>query len=143
MLEYLKKFEKFIVIILAGMIVIVLSLSTIDLGVGIVKSIISPPSFLLDVNKLLNVFGRFMLVLIGLELLESIKAYIKQKVIRVEVIFTVALIAVARKVIILDIKEIYSLTLLGIAAIIAALSMGYYLLKRSHQNNDSSIKPPE
>lgn len=39
------------------------------------------------------------------------------------------MIAIARKVIILDIKEVSSLTMLGIAAIILALSIGYYLSK--------------
>ena len=55
--------------------------------------------------------------------------YLIQKTIHVEVVFTVAMIAIARKVIILDIKEVPSLTLIGISAIIAALSTGYYLLK--------------
>jgi uncharacterized membrane protein (DUF373 family) len=40
------------------------------------------------------------------------------------------MIAIARKVIILDVKELSSLTLIGIGAIVLALSTGYYLLKR-------------
>ena len=43
-------------------------------------------------------------------------------------VFTVAMIAIARKVIILDVKELSSLTLMGIGVIIIALSAGYYLL---------------
>jgi uncharacterized membrane protein (DUF373 family) len=41
------------------------------------------------------------------------------------------MIAIARKVIILDVKELPSATLLGIAAIIITLSSGYYLFKRA------------
>ena len=43
----------------------------------------------------------------------------------------VAMIAIARKVIILDVKELPSVTLLGIAAIIITLSGGYYLFKHA------------
>jgi len=102
--------------------------STVDLGWIIIKDIITPPIFLLDVNELLDVFGMFLLVLIGVELLETVKMYLSQKKIHVEVVFVVAMIAIARKVIILDIKEVPSLTLIGIGAIIVALSAGYYLL---------------
>ncbi|MCF6153582.1 MAG: phosphate-starvation-inducible E-like protein [Candidatus Kuenenia stuttgartiensis] len=143
MLDYLKRFEKIIIVSLIVMMVIVLLFATIDLCLAIIKDILSPPVFLLDINELLDIFGLFLLVLIGIELLETVKTYLLKKEIHVEVVFTVALIAVARKVIILDVKTLSSLTLLGIAAIIIALSMGYYLLKRSHQRNNSSIKPPE
>lgn len=55
-----------------------------------------------------------------------------------EVVFTVALIAVGRKVIILDVKDMPGLTLLAIAAIIVAMSFGYFLLKylRHHEKED-------
>ncbi len=84
--------------------------------------------FLLEIGELLEIFGMFLLVLIGVELLETVKMYFTQKTVHVEVVLTVALIAIARKVIILDIKKVPSLTLIGIAAIIVALSAGYYLL---------------
>jgi uncharacterized membrane protein (DUF373 family) len=42
----------------------------------------------------------------------------------------VAIIAVARKVIILDVKDMDPLILVGVAAIILALSGGYLLLKQ-------------
>ena len=85
---------------------------------------------LLDIDELLDLFGVFLLVLIGVELLETVKMYLIQKTVHVEVVFTVAMIAIARKVIILDVKVLSSLTLIGIGAIIIALSVGHYLLTR-------------
>jgi uncharacterized membrane protein (DUF373 family) len=41
----------------------------------------------------------------------------------------VAIIAIARKVIILDVENYSGQSLLGIAAIILALSIGYYLIQ--------------
>jgi len=77
----------------------------------------------------------FLLVLIGVELLETVKMYLTQKTVHVEVVFTVAMIAIARKVIILDIKEVPSLTLIGISAIIVALSAGYSLFTTKKTDN--------
>ncbi len=138
--KYLRNFEKFITVSLIIMMAVVILLATVELGWIIIKDIITPPIFLLDISELLDIFGLFLLVLIGIELVETIKAYLSERVIRVEVVFIVALIAISRKVIILDVKELSSLTLIGIAAIILALSAGYYLLKRSLRDGRQSTK---
>lgn len=130
-MKYLEKIEKLIVVSLLVMMVAVVLLSAIELGWIILKDIITPPIFLLEIDELLEVFGMFLLVLIGIELLETVKMYLTQKKVHVEIVFTVALIAVARKVIILDVKDLSSLTLIGIGVIIFALSAGYYLIKRN------------
>lgn len=129
-MKYLEKVERLVVSSLLVMMVSVVFLSTVELGWIIIKDIITPPVFLLEINELLDIFGMFLLVLIGVELLETVKMYLSEKTVHVEVVFTVAMIAIARKVIILDVKELSSLTLIGIGVIIVALSSGYYLLKR-------------
>jgi len=130
-MKYLEKIEKLIVLSLLGMMVSVVLLSTIELGWLIVTDIITPPIFILEIDELLDIFGMFLLVLIGVELLETVKMYLTKKTVHVEVVFTVAMIAIARKVIILDVKELSSLTLIGIGVIIFALSAGYYLVRRN------------
>jgi len=52
MFEYLRKFKKAIVISLTVMMALVLLLSVVELGWLILKDIISPPLFLLDINEL-------------------------------------------------------------------------------------------
>jgi uncharacterized membrane protein (DUF373 family) len=132
MFNILKKYEKLMIQALMVMMGIVLGFATLDLGWLIVKDIILPPRFLLSIDQLLEIFGLFMLVLIGIELLETlIKTYLTQGHPHYEVVLSVAIIAIARKVIILDIKEVDSLSLMGIAAIIIALTLGYFLMKRS------------
>ena len=131
MFELLKKFEHGMVAVLMVMMSIVLILATIDLGWLIIKDVFTPPYVLLSVEELLEIFGLFMLVLIGIELLESImKTYLTHDTPHYEVVLSVAIIAIARKVIILDTKQMDAATLLGIAAIIIALTLGYYLMKR-------------
>jgi uncharacterized membrane protein (DUF373 family) len=132
MFTILKKFEKAMIQALMVMMAIVLGLATLDLGWLIIKDIIQPPFFLLSVTQLLDIFGLFMLVVIGIELLETImKTYITQGQPHYEVVLSVAIIAISRKVIILDLKEVDSLSLIGIASIVVALTVGYFLMKRS------------
>lgn len=130
-MRYLKNVEKSVIIALICMMTLVVILATLELGWIIIKDIFTEPMFLLEIDELLDIFGLFMLVLIGIELLETIiKTYLTENVIRVEVVLVVAIIAIARKVIILDVKDLSGTVLLGIAAIILSLCAGHYLIKR-------------
>lgn len=130
MTDFLKKFERLIVNSLIVMMVLIVFLATIELGWIILKDIVTHPILLLEINELLEIFGFFLLVLIGIELLETIKAYLDEKVIHVEIVLEVALIAIARKVIILDLDKYSALTLSGMAALILAVAAGFYVVKK-------------
>jgi len=131
MLDLLKKFEKAITGTLVVLMAVVVLLATIELAWIIIKDVITPPVFLLEIDELLDIFGLFLLVLIGVELLETIKAYLKENVVHFDVVLTVAMIAITRKVITLDVKELPALTLVGIAAIIVALAAAKYFFRRA------------
>ena len=135
-LPVMDRIKRVLVVVITIMMGVVLLLAVIDLALVLGKDIISPPLFFLDVAELLEVFGLFLLVLIGIELFETMEIYVKENVVHTEVVFAVALIAVARKVIILDIKKIGSMTLLGLAAVILALSVGYYLIKKTFRHDN-------
>jgi len=139
MFEYLRKFKKLLISSLTLMMAFVLLLSAIELGWVIAKDVITPPVFILDINELLDIFGLFMLVLIGVELLETImKTYLTEGVNHAEIVISVAIIAIARKVIILDVKEVSGITLIGIGSIILALSIGYFLIKHKRNAKENS-----
>lgn len=131
--KFLKHFEKVVVIALIAMMVLIILLATIELGWIILRDIITQPYVLLEIDELLDIFGFFLLILIGVELLETIKAYLSEHVVHTEIVMEVALIAIARKVIILDVKDLPSLTLFGIAAIILALAVAYSLERHYRQ----------
>ncbi|KHE92495.1 MAG: phosphate-starvation-inducible PsiE family protein [Candidatus Scalindua rubra] len=132
MIKKLKAFERVIIITLISMMMLVVFVSTVRLGWWLVVQLIAPPFLMFNIEQLFVIFGFFLMVLIGIELLESLKVYLSEDKIQVEVIFTIALIAVAKKVITLEISSLPSLTLMGIAAIIASLSVGYFLIKKAH-----------
>ena len=130
MAKWLRIFEHAIIRFLMFMMTIIIFISTIELGYLLVKDILSPPVFFLEIEELLDLFGFFLLILIGIELLETIKAYLKEKVVHSEIVLEVALIAIARKVIILDLKEYDSTVILGVAALIITISVSYYILRK-------------
>jgi len=109
------------------MLVVVVLLSTLHLAVLIGEEVWEKPRFLIPVAGLLEIFSYFLLVLIGIELLETLKAYISKDVIHVRVVLEVALIAMARKVITEEPHNVPATTLFGIAALILALGIAFYL----------------
>ena len=133
------RFERMVVVGLIFMMMIVILLGALDLAWLIVKDVISPPIILLEVDELLDIFGFFLLILIGVELLEILRAYLRDNVVHVEIVLVVALIAIARKVIVLDLSKYDGTTIFAIAAVILALSVGYLLIRQA-RTKDVSLK---
>jgi uncharacterized membrane protein (DUF373 family) len=124
-------FQKLIVWVLTAMLAVIVLLSTVHLGVLIGEEVWKQPRFLISVQSLLDLFGYFLLVLIGVELLETIKSYMKEGDIHVRVVLEVALIAMARKAIIEEPHTAPGLSLFGLAALILALGVAFYFERQS------------
>ncbi len=135
----ISKVQKATVVALAIMLMVVMVLSTVHLGWLVGEEILKPPKWLIPVQGLLEIFGYFLLVLIGVELLETLKAYVKRDVIHVRVVLEVALIAMARKVIIEEPNNVPSLTLFGIAALILALGIAFYFERQAKRETGHGI----
>ena len=131
--KIIRKFERLVVLALLGLMMLAVLISSVELAVILVQQLIKPPLFLLNIEEMLEVFGFFLMVLIGLELLESIKAYLYEDRVHAEVVFLVAIVAVSRKVIIVDYKEITPEMLYGMSAVVLALGLGYFLVRRALQ----------
>ena len=136
MLRYIERFERILISTLTVMMILVIAFAAVELGWMMIRDIFKPPFDLLRINELLEIFGLFLLVLIGIELLHTLRMYFKKSTIHVEVVLTVALIAISRKVIILDLKATSAPTLVGIGIIVIALSIGYFLIRRSHKDKE-------
>lgn len=104
LMSYLDTIQKIIIAVLTALMALVVMLATLELVHIIALDILSPPFVLLDANELLDIFGYFLLILIGIELLETFSIYLHERAINVQVVLLVAMIALARKVIILDAK---------------------------------------
>ena len=86
-------------------------------------------------STLFELFGLFLNVLIALEILENITAYLRKHVIQVELVIVTSLIAVSRKIIILDLEKKSSSDLIALAVAVFSLSIAYAIV---HQTNKRS-----
>jgi uncharacterized membrane protein (DUF373 family) len=76
-----------------------------------------------------HVFAGVLLLMLGLELLETLKTYFQHYRIRTEVILVVAMIAVGRHIIQFDFEHTSGSVLAGMAALMLALAISYYLVR--------------
>ncbi|PKH51275.1 phosphate-starvation-inducible E-like protein [Tenacibaculum sp. Bg11-29] len=98
-----------------------------DVILGVQDSFSIENDILIHLHK---VFGGFLSVLIGVELLHTIKMYLKEGIVHVEIVLLVALIGISRHVIDLDIAHMKPFVIMAISSLIIALSVGYFLIKR-------------
>ena len=73
MLPYLDTFERIITRALLVMMASVVLLASIEVAWLLSKYVLSPPLFLPGLDELLGLFGQFLLVLIGIELLHMME----------------------------------------------------------------------
>jgi len=95
----------------------------------LVESVFKPPYLRLQISDILATFGAFMAVLTAIEIFVNITVYLREDVIHVKTVMATALMAIARKVIILEVKDedTTPLVIFSIAALVLAMSIGYYL----------------
>lgn len=129
MLKLIKYFEKVVTLVLILFMAVVVTLSLYELGLILYKDIMTPPLGVLEINELIELFGFFLIVMIGVELLETMKDFLVYGHIRLNVIMAVALLAIGRKIIILDIEKYDPTTLIGLGIIILALVVGYWVAR--------------
>ena len=115
------------VLSLALSVLILIALA--DLVMSLSKNILEDPSGIYD-ESLVELFGLFLNILIALELLENITAYLKKHIVQVELVIVTSLIAIARKIIIFDFKNYSPNHLLALGVAIICLSVSYWLVKR-------------
>jgi uncharacterized membrane protein (DUF373 family) len=127
------RFEGVIVRVLVVLLMLVVIVSTFDLGWLLYRDFIRSRDLLLDTEEMFRLFGSFLLVLVGLELMSTLKAYLRRGVVQVEVVLEVALIAVAQKIIILDTSIAGPLTLFGVAGLVLALAISFRLALSAHK----------
>jgi uncharacterized membrane protein (DUF373 family) len=135
MIQAIEKIEKCIYAILMIMLVAVLIAAMLDLAWLLFESLWITTPYILNSHEMITVLGAFLLVLIGVELLDTIKAYFHENAIHVEIVVLLAIIAVARKVILIDPTGVsgweYGFEMMSIGVIVVGLSAGYFLIKRA------------
>jgi uncharacterized membrane protein (DUF373 family) len=82
------------------------------------------------VEDILQTFGAFMAVLIAIEIFINIRLYLGTSVLPVQLVLATALMAIARKIIVLDLSLVSAEEIVGIALVTLALGLSYWLVSK-------------
>jgi uncharacterized membrane protein (DUF373 family) len=127
-LHALENIEGIVSKVLSVAMILVILLAIWNLGLSLVQMLIGQPEEPFT-KTLFKIFGLFLNVLIALEILENITAYLKKHVIQVELVIVTSLIAVARKIIILDLEKTSGLDIIGLGIALLSLSISYWIVR--------------
>ncbi|WP_288129489.1 phosphate-starvation-inducible PsiE family protein [Microbulbifer sp.] len=116
--------------LLAILMTFVILWAVVDVVYVMYSRLTVPPLYLLDYNDLFDVFGAVMLVLIAIEIFINIRLYLGSNVIPIQLVLATALMAIARKVIVMDLEDTEPIYILGFGAVILALGVTYWLVAR-------------
>jgi len=139
MMKYINKFQKVVIWSVIWMMVLVILGTTLEVGWIIVSNLTNPPYLLFEVDNVLDIFGLFFIIIIGIELLETIKMILDESMMNVGIIILVGLTALVRKILVIDIKTTSPLFLVGMGVLIVALAAAYYLVVLSGNNFKCSL----
>jgi uncharacterized membrane protein (DUF373 family) len=134
MLKWIERFETWINWAVLAMMALVVLMLAVGFAIDIARDIIAYPTGNITSDQVFAIFGNLLLILIGLELMHTVKVYLVDHTVHVEVILAVALVALARKVIVFNLKD-YQGTVVGLALLIAALAGSHWLLLRRNSED--------
>jgi uncharacterized membrane protein (DUF373 family) len=125
------KFEQVVALALTFLISVIIVVALVELAKEIVLLVVKGASDLLEYKIFQSIFGQIMTLLIALEFKHSIlkMAQRGESIIQAKTVFLIALMALARKFIILDIHETSAGTIAALAAAVLTLSAGYWLVR--------------
>ncbi|MFG6177722.1 phosphate-starvation-inducible PsiE family protein [Halomonas sp. THAF12] len=118
--------------VLAVLMVFVILWGIFDVVYVLYQQLIQPPFLLLEVGDIFRLFGAFMVVLIAIEIFINIRLYLGTSVLPIQLVIATALMAIARKVIVLDIETVSAEYVLAIAAVVLALGVTHWLVARKY-----------
>jgi len=127
-----QKFEHIVVLILTGLIAVVVVFAVWNLMLKVALSIVVSGSFdPTDYSVFQTIFGMIFTVIIALEFKRSLLVVAERRdnVVQVRSVILIALLAVVRKLLILDIATTEALHLFALAAAILALGAVYWLVR--------------
>lgn len=124
-------FEKSVVAVLTVLVSISVVLTLGHAGMALYE-IVSSEHLLLDHGGFIKVFAAFMTVLIALEFNHTVLPDITTKapLVKVRAVLLVALLALARKVVLVDFKLVEYTSMIGLAVLIIAVTGAYWALQR-------------
>jgi uncharacterized membrane protein (DUF373 family) len=137
-LTYYQRFESAVAFVLTLMIVLIVLVALYRLCVEVVTSLLVGAVNPLEHSAFQTVFGQIMTLLIALEFNHTLRYVVtrQQSIIQTRVVILIAVLALARKFIVLDIHQTTPAYLLALAAVTLALGLTYWLMTERGDPNE-------
>ncbi|MCE8016159.1 phosphate-starvation-inducible PsiE family protein [Halomonas sp. MCCC 1A17488] len=116
--------------VLSVLMVMVIIWGVIDVVYMLYTRLMSPPFLLFEVSDIFAIFSAFMVVLIAIEIFINIRLYLGTNMLPIQLVIATALMAIARKVIIMDTETVTAMEILAIAAVVLALGVTHWLVAK-------------
>jgi uncharacterized membrane protein (DUF373 family) len=123
--------------VLSVALIVVILVSLYDLVVILIKDLFTTEPVGFFSKTLIEIFGLFLNILIALELLENVTAYLRKHIVQVELVVVTALIAISRKIIIFDPNKYSKDDLIALTVGTLALAASYWLIRKVNRDNRS------
>ncbi len=128
LIQILRTVVRIAIRMLAVLMTIVILWGVADVVMVLYQELMTPPVMMLTISDILTLFGAFMAVLIAIEILINIIIYLRDDVIHLKIVMATALMAISRKVIIMDFTIISAEYVFAVASVALSMSVGYWLV---------------
>jgi uncharacterized membrane protein (DUF373 family) len=139
-LSYYQRFEGFVALVLTLVIGLIILVALFRLSFGVVTALLLGALDPLDHGAFQTVFGEILTLLIALEFNHTLQYVVKreQSIIQTKVVLLIALLAITRKLIVFDLRDVDAAQLFALAAVTLALGITYWLMRERDDRSDRS-----
>jgi uncharacterized membrane protein (DUF373 family) len=146
LLSVYQRFEHLVIVILTGLIAIVIAIAVWNLALKILFGLVLAGTFdPTDYVVFQTVFGMILTVVIALEFKRSVlvTAERRESIVQARTVILLAMLAIVRKLIILDLKSTDALQLFALAASILALGSVHWLVREQdrRESEETTLAP--
>jgi len=140
-LTFYQRFESLVALVLTAVVALIIVVALYRLASSVVTGLVFGMLDPLDPRVFQLVFGEVLTLLIALEFNHTLQYVVtrQQSIIQTKVVLLIAMLALARKIIILDFHDTSPGQLLGLAALTLALGLAYWLMR---ERDDRAANAP-
>ena len=128
--------NKYLIRVMVAALTVSLILGSVQLLYDLGEVIINPPFLRIQPAALLDIFSLVLIIAVGYELIKSMLIIITSDVIPSVPVIQIAVIAIANKIITLDLKHTEFQTMIGLGVLMTGLGLTYFLMTLAKKSVD-------
>jgi uncharacterized membrane protein (DUF373 family) len=139
-----EKIERVVFKILTYILLVYIAAEVIELVYGFIQAAMAnddPLRLIFSRSRMQEVLQVFFTILISVELIDTFEHHMHHKAVKAINILLIGLMAIGRKLITFDASHADAMHSFGLAALVIALALGYYFIKKVSPEASASAHP--